>query len=975
MKSRPAQATTCAAIVLTSFLSATPPVGGQSTSKDSSDFNHKYEGDVVPLPDYAHVGAFPTAPGTDGDIMTYRVAHSGGYFDATNWFGSLNAGNGWTIEFRIRIDADFAEGSRGSVALYTGNGTAGDILAIGTNHVMKWADGEVVVDTGDNTDAFHTFRVAFDSQGSVWPYTIYRDGQLIDSSPNGGGWANDTLYFGSGGSFYGGPTVHMDYLRWDDTGAYAPPGTIPTVTFVDVSAAMGFEGGEPEMHGFHSAWADFNGDGWTDLHEYKYIWRNNGGTNFTFQGPQLNGIGVAGDYDNDGFPDIFCARDYRLYRNTAGTGFSDQTANLPAAPMPQPFSAAWGDFDGDGFVDFYLTGYETPGYNEDAVFRNLGDGSFEVAWTTGVFRAGRGVTACDFDEDGDLDVYVSNYRLQPNLLWINSGNGTFQDGAATYGALGGSGHTIGSAWGDLDNDGHIDLFVGNFAHSGQPESQFLMNQGPAGAYQFTDRSATAGLVWQESFASPSLGDYDNDGYLDLFFTTVYGGDTCVLYRNLGNWQFSDVTAAAGLAGIGPEFQGNWADYDHDGDLDIVADKSLFMSTGGTNHWLRVRLAGAPPSVNRMAIGAQVRIAIGGQILTRQVAAGTGETNQNDPTLHFGLGSHTNPVNLEIAWPNGCTQVVPGVAVNQTISITQDCVPAEPVNPCDDAGAEGFIATQSPTGNPPDVARIYRADGTLVKMLPLGFWYQEFDHEGNLFVIRHVADVGGDFPIYRYPYEGGANWGDAALYALLDPTTNGTPEALCLDTNGNLYVACKFPAARTNGMGVYVFSTPMAEPILFAAMDDISGRPPKDLEIGPDGKLWMWIEVWGMLRWPVGGDTGGFEFRNSQAAYGGLDFGPDGYVYGCVDNTYTNFGSYSLSGFKTDTLFTDDLQGFYNMDFGPDRNGNGSCDVYIIEHYDRLGTYDGETGAHLGDLFTGHPLRSVTGIVIPPLTAGSYLMLQ
>jgi hypothetical protein len=965
-------------VIALSFLpGAVPGAPGQATTKDSADFNHKYEGNVVPLPGYQQLGAFGTPPTTDGDIMTYRVPTGGGYWDSTAWDGAANAGSGWTIEFRIKIDNDFTEGSRGAVALYTSNGSAGDILAIGTSHAQKWAHSEIVVDTSDNTDDFHTFRVAFDSQGGVWPYTIYRDGQLLDTSPNGGNWGGDTLYFGSAGSYYGGPTVHLDYLRWDDTGAFAPPGSLPAVTFVDVGAAAGFKG-NPLMHGQHSAWTDFNGDGWTDLHEYKYIWRNNGGTNFTYIGPNLGGIGVTGDYDNDGFPDIFCAKDFKLYRNVGGFSFSDQTANVPSAPMPQPYSAAWGDFDGDSFVDFYVTGYETPGYNEDAVYRNKGDGTFELDWTTGQFLAGRGVTACDFDEDGDLDVYVSNYRLQNNLLWLNDGNGNFTFGSVAHNALGGGGHTIGSAWGDLDNDGHIDLFVGNFAHSGQPESQFLENLGPAGGYVFADRSATAGLAWQESFASPSLADYDNDGYLDLFFTTVYGGDSCVLYRNLGNWQFADVTASAGLAGIGPEFQGNWADYDNDGDLDLVADKTLFQSVGNTNHWLKVRLEGVPPAVNRMAIGAQVRIAIGNQTQTRQVASGTGESNQNDPTLHFGMGSHTAPVDLQVTWPNGCVQMVNGVAVDQTVDVLMDCTvvePEDPVNPCDASGLEGFIATQSPTGNPPDAARIYRADGTLVKSLPLGFWYQEFDDEGNLFVIVHSPNVSGDYPIYRYPYLGGSNWGDAELYALLDPVTNGTPEVLCTDTNGNLYVACEFPAARPNGMGIYRFDAPLSQPVFFAAMDDISGRQPKDMEFAPDGKLWMWIEVWGMLRWPFGGDTTDYEVRFSDAAWGGVDFGWDGNVYGCVDASNSDFGYYTINGAKLDTLFSDDLSGFYNMDFGPDRNGNGSCDIYIVEYYDRLGVYDGETGANLGDLFTGHPLRSVTGIVLPASVPGSYLILK
>ena len=189
--------------------------------KDSADFNHKYEGDVVPLPNYTALGAFATGPTTDGDIMTYRVNLSGGYWDSDDWSGAATP-DGWTIEMRLKIGTDRAPGSRGAVALYTGNGSAGDLIGIGPNDVKILAHSEIVADTNDNTDDFHTFRVAFDHVGSVWPYTVYRDNVLLASWPNGGNWGSDTLYIGSGGSVYGGPTVEVDYIRWDNTGAWAP---------------------------------------------------------------------------------------------------------------------------------------------------------------------------------------------------------------------------------------------------------------------------------------------------------------------------------------------------------------------------------------------------------------------------------------------------------------------------------------------------------------------------------------------------------------------------------------------------------------------------------------------------------------------------------------------------------------------------------------------------------------------------------
>lgn len=304
-----------------------------------------------------------------------------------------------------------------------------------------------------------------------------------------------------------------------------------------------------------------------------------------------------------------------------------------------------------------------------------------LAWTqSGPVRKARGVTACDFDRDGDTDIYVSNYRLQPNLLWRND-NGTLNEVADAYGADGDApeltfyddAHTIGSAWGDFDNDGLLDIFVGNFAHESgfgginerQPESEFLRNRGPGNSYHFEDMG-TGGVIYQEGNASPAAGDWDNDGDLDLFFTAFNGPSK--LYRNDGNFTFVDVTAQEGASALHGDYQGAWADIDNDGDLDLVADGKLMINKGNGNHWLRVRLAGDGVTTTRMAVGGQVKIVVPGLTMVRQVEAGTGENNQNDPTLHFGLGAHSAPVDLEILWPGGAMQTVQSVSVDQTITV-------------------------------------------------------------------------------------------------------------------------------------------------------------------------------------------------------------------------------------------------------------------------------------------------------------------
>jgi hypothetical protein len=274
--------------------------------------------------------------------------------------------------------------------------------------------------------------------------------------------------------------------------------------------------------------------------------------------------------------------------------------------------------------------------------------------------------------------------LQPNLLWVNDGTAKFEDLAKEKNAVATSpgfrgGHSIGAAWGDFDNDGRIDLFAGNFAHvdnrGDQPKSRFLRNLGPNKQFAFEDRGP-CGVFYQESYASPAAGDYDNDGDLDLFFTTVYATasfgrpNNPVLFRNDGDFAFADATAAMKLDALPPTYQAAWADFDQDGDLDLVTAGKLFVNQAASGHWLRVRLAGDGKAVNRSAIGAQVRISLMKRTLTRQVEAGTGEGNQNDLTLHFGLGDGSQSVRLEIAWPDGTKQTVNDAAIDRTITIVK-----------------------------------------------------------------------------------------------------------------------------------------------------------------------------------------------------------------------------------------------------------------------------------------------------------------
>ncbi|MGZ0710040.1 CRTAC1 family protein [Coraliomargarita sp. W4R53] len=427
--------------------------------------------------------------------------------------------------------------------------------------------------------------------------------------------------------------------------------------FVDRSTDLGL----PSVGG-RVAWIDFNNDEWTDLIAGGRIFINNQGTSFT----QIkSGLGstVAADFNNDGWNDLYSITKQTLYKNDGGTGVVEVA--LPEFPTVYSSEAAtWGDFNNDGYLDLYVSGYEDWDNQityPDFLLLNLGDESFQKSQISGTNRA-RGTTTSDFDQDGDLDIYVSNYRLQQNFLWKNDGNANFTNASGTYNTAATStgyagGHSIGAAWGDFNNSGYFDLFAGNFAHAGQPVSRFLRNTGPTGNFHFEDMGPQ-GVYFQESYASPTAADFNNDGKLDLMFTTVYGiasysiPNFPALFMNQGDFVFNDVTESSGLDNLAATYQAAWADYNNDGFMDLFIAGSLFENQGNNYNWLKVKLRGDGSEINRSAIGAQVRIQLGEETLSRQVETGTGTGNQNDLILHFGLGQHEGPFDLEIFWPDG-----------------------------------------------------------------------------------------------------------------------------------------------------------------------------------------------------------------------------------------------------------------------------------------------------------------------------------
>jgi hypothetical protein len=491
------------------------------------------------------------------------------------------------------------------------------------------------------------------------------------------------------------------------------------------------------VRGSRFSWADYDNDGDQDLLiNGRKLFRNNGAPNWNFievttQAGLYGSVssGVWADYDNDGWLDFYATagigREDILWHNNADGTFENVTYsagnvldNLPSV------SAGWGDYDADGFVDLYVANYERDYVGMmDILWHNNGDGTFSnVTVTAGIDdytdpRHGRGVAWGDYDNDGDLDIYISNYRLVPNYLWENNGDGTFTDRASDRGVEGDAtrfsgswywGHTIGSAWGDIDNDGDLDLFTANLVHKDNQfpwlrglfcdDSKFYQNNGSAENYNFYDIREQAGIpiippgermydpasgltyYRDELYSSPAFADYDNDGDLDLFVTQVYylvHGDSH-LFRNNGNSTFTNVTDQAGVK-VWNSWGTAWADYDNDGDMDFVVEGSsyptpfyevkLFRNDGTPNTWLKINLKGCWS--NRAGIGARVTVTNGTVTQMREVEGGTGTgSSQNSIPVEFGFDDYSGTVDIQIRWPNGLVQDILGVTLNQTLDVTE-----------------------------------------------------------------------------------------------------------------------------------------------------------------------------------------------------------------------------------------------------------------------------------------------------------------
>ena len=484
---------------------------------------------------------------------------------------------------------------------------------------------------------------------------------------------------------------------------------VTDVRFVDVAARVGVAKND---RGRGSAWLDFDGDGDFDLFSVGIqaehaLYRNDGGQ---FRAvAQAAGLAdarggwaaAAADFDNDGDDDLFVSRDAwegrapnSLYRNDAGA-FLDVGRAAGLADSSDSFTAAWLDFDRDGYLDLYVANGVTGSGEPNALLHNQKNGAFlDVAAAAAVADSGQtiGTAAGDFDGDGWTDLYAVNIG-QLNRLYRNLGDGTWADVAERAGVLFPVEGGYVAFFFDLDNDGHLDLFASTMSafpdvlnsmvtgEAIEPNRPFLYRN--LGDGTFADIATSAGLKRSFGSMGAGVGDIDNDGFVDIYLAN--GGpqmarlEPNALFRNLGDGTFADITAPAGTGSLGKGHGATFADFDQDGDLDLYAglgghydadtwDNALYRNDGPAQHYLSIELVGT--QANRSALGAHVAAFASGRTIRAQRQSGFGFGSSNEPLLHLGLGSATRVDSLHVLWPGQPPQRFFDLPVDCRIRIAQ-----------------------------------------------------------------------------------------------------------------------------------------------------------------------------------------------------------------------------------------------------------------------------------------------------------------
>jgi hypothetical protein len=437
------------------------------------------------------------------------------------------------------------------------------------------------------------------------------------------------------------------------------------------------------------SWADYDQDGYLDLFvsnfgtPRNFLYRNNGDETFTrvdsapITTDIMNAEGcVWADFDNDGDLDLFVsvglgANDV-IYRNDGGGVFTRLTNIPPVQSGGNSRGCAWADFDNDGWVDLFVANEQSQ--NNFLFHNNGGNGFTRILAGAIVTDRGNsyGCAWADYDNDGYQDLFVANNGVR-SFFYHNEGNGTFLK--ITNGPIVTNiASSAGCAWGDYDNDGYLDLFVANLG-----QKNFLYHNNGDGSFTLTRNS---GIGQEVSYSwGGAWADLDNDGYLDLFVANGQPNGTGVkdfLYRNRGDGTFEKLTLGTLVNDSSAGDGCAWGDYNNDGFLDLFVsningqNNLLYRNNGNSNHWLTIQCEGKIS--NRSAIGTRLELTaeIAGTPVRqiREISAGGGYGSQNSLLVHFGVGPSTNILGLRIRWPSGVVQDLAYLRVDQRLILSE-----------------------------------------------------------------------------------------------------------------------------------------------------------------------------------------------------------------------------------------------------------------------------------------------------------------